>query len=402
MKFATVLALGIFAGNVCSSVILNDAKKRSPVALAMPAEIIEPIEPIEPIEGGEPITSGGGTGSGGDGKPRIGGTGTTGSEPIEPNGQGGVKGGSEPIEPNGQGGVKGEPEPTEPGQTAPEQPPEVVELGVGPGFGKVDTLSSYQTKGNQRYTAFEDAKLRGTDDTPILADRNEAHIPASFPDLFEVKDHYFVDSKPGKTLDDYDPEIFLFTKEELGVDLPATHTEVKVFSVRDGKTVGQSDDPNREFYILRGGYTEDGQIIFAKDAFKDNDVTPTGDGKIPINEISWQTYASVAKDNTKNLKAIMLMDIQNKGFWAITAANYGERGIPLTQKAVWRRGDADNTKWFERLLGSDNINSKIFAFTNHHNALGNPNIDSIVTIPKMVPGSGFRMIAALVLKAPAS
>jgi hypothetical protein len=329
-------------------------------------------KPIDPIHGPEPVHGPGGI-----------------PKPIEGPSPGG--GGGEPH-------VPGVPKPGEGAST--ESLPKVVPLGPGEGFGKVLTLSAYESKGNQRYTAYENAKLKGTEDTPILADRNAAHMPQSFPDLLKLDDHYHLESWPGTDLDYYKPELDLFTSEDFGgVGFPDHHTEVKVFSVENGEVIGKSDDPSSEYYVLRGGYSEDGQFIFAKDAFKANDKAPANDpGRLPINELSYQAYASVAKENTKNLKAIILMDIQNKGFWAITNANYEERGIPITEKATWRRGDAANTKWFERFLGSDTINGKLLSTMNHHNALGDPIVDSIVTIPKNVQGKGQRMFGALVFK----
>lgn len=43
------------------------------------------------------------------------------------------------------------------------------------------------------------------------------------------------------------------------------------------------------------------------------------------------------------------------------------------------------TPQFNRLMGSPNLSSKFFAFTNHHNAIGNKLPIKIVLMPKQVP-----------------
>lgn len=123
-----------------------------------------------------------------------------------------------------------------------------------------------------------------------------------------------------------------------------------------------------------------------------------------MNELSWQSWTSVAGTNTKNLQVIFLVNIENEGFWKIAAENYAEAGIPPTKAAVWEPKDAKHTVWFERLLGSDNINGKMIALTNHHNEIGNKKIARVVTIPrqaaKALGASGstaMKFTAALVL-----
>ncbi|CAJ2501345.1 Uu.00g041980.m01.CDS01 [Anthostomella pinea] len=131
-----------------------------------------------------------------------------------------------------------------------------------------------------------------------------------------------------------------------------------------------------------GAYDPHGELFFMVEAYKARNPTPRDDRRyVPANEISWQCYAKVAGENTKNLKLILLMDINNKGFWSITAHNYEEVGKSTDEIAVWERGDdSDSLKRFERFLGGDIMNGILLALANHHNAIGDKTISKIITI----------------------
>ncbi|KAK8003963.1 hypothetical protein PG989_003682 [Apiospora arundinis] len=176
-------------------------------------------------------------------------------------------------------------------------------------------------------------------------------------------------------------ELKNFKPAELGFDINAPGTSTKV-------TVRRASDKKD---INIGTYDPKGNFIYYESAFKEaNNV----EDKIPLNEVGMQNFKKIAGDNTKNFKVAFLANIQNKEFWEITRQNYNDVKQPYSQVMTFEHG----TPQFDRYMGSPNINSKFFSWGNHHNAIGNKQVDKIVVIPKQVEGSGGKMTAALIFK----
>ncbi|KAG5983916.1 hypothetical protein E4U55_006699 [Claviceps digitariae] len=129
-------------------------------------------------------------------------------------------------------------------------------------------------------------------------------------------------------------------------------------------------------FMNRATYDPEGRMIIFQDAFNELNVGK-GAKRIPLNEMGLQNFMNVAGDKAKNLRAVFLMDVQNKEFWAITRECYNARGQPFTQILTFERGTAE----FNRFMGSPNFNSKFFSFANHHDALGNKVPYKVIVIP---------------------
>ncbi|CAJ2500960.1 Uu.00g038130.m01.CDS01 [Anthostomella pinea] len=278
-------------------------------------------------------------------------------------------------------------------------------LGYGPGYGTVRPMGAYKETGQTRLAAYEKAVKDKTPDTTIYDDVDEGATGAkehtSFMNIFKLEPDYFYIGEEKAIVSEH-PELQVFKSSDTGVDLGSIK-ELKRIAIVSSTQGSSGDEGTAADYtgeydtntVVSGLYDTGGQVIIGEDAFKRNNRVPSGPKHVPLNEITWQSYASVAKADTKNLKVYFLTNVMNKGFWAITAQNYEEAGIPVDQVAVWepKHGDA-----FLRLLGSDVINSKLVALANHHNAAGDREVAKVITMPKYVPGSQGQFAAALVLK----
>ncbi|KAI9712382.1 MAG: hypothetical protein M1820_001595 [Bogoriella megaspora] len=264
-------------------------------------------------------------------------------------------------------------------------------LGQGSGFGDVETLLFYQQKGKTRMEEYSHALISKTEDTKVLNDVKEVDVrgKTSFLDIRHNAKYLGVS---GSRVFHTFPELKVFREADLSLD---------VKTLKSLREITVSDATSKAIIkpiINRGTYDPNGEVIIAQVAFKANDQTPRDSPeRVPVNEISWQAYASVAKgtDKQKRLKVIFFMDIQNRGFWSITAQNYEQAGIPTDKMHVWTA--ADHLESFQRFIGSDTINGKVRFLTNHHIAIGNKTLAKVITIPKQVPGSQGRFTAALVL-----
>ncbi|KAJ4391250.1 hypothetical protein N0V93_004867 [Gnomoniopsis smithogilvyi] len=255
-------------------------------------------------------------------------------------------------------------------------------LGAGKGVGgKPMDMAVYEAAGKKSYAAYNKAIAAGADspDTTTTTDVSKIVKNKVFADAFKFSPAVYKAERANElateVLKSY-KELQLFTADQLG---SFALSKLKGFMSKVTVT-----NPNTSTKIILDGiYDKTGYAQIALNAFKANDATPTTNpARLPVNELSWQTWASVATTNTKNLEIFFLTNIQNEGFWQIAANNYAEADIPPTKAAIWEPKDAQNTVWFERLLGSDNINGKMLALTNHHNAIGNKKIAWVVTIPR--------------------
>lgn len=280
-------------------------------------------------------------------------------------------------------------------------------LGVG---GKPKPMSVYEAAGKKSYTDYIDAVSHKTDDTTTTTERDKIVKNKVFPDAFQIKDSVYqlADSKE-ELYTDY-PELKYFSAPDLGgfdvsKKLGGQRLTHKTITNKPPASQQNSGMPT----ILEGVYDKSGLVQVALNAFKGNDNTAkTSDYRLPVNELSWQTWTSVANskqgNNLKNLQIIFLVNIQNTGFWQIAAENYKEAGIAPNKVAVWEPKDAKHTVWFERFLGSDNINGKMIALKNHHTEIGDKKIARVVTMPRQAiaalgaPGpTSMKFTAALVL-----
>lgn len=302
-------------------------------------------------------------------------------------------------------------------------PNEPVYFGIGPGdgFGTVEPIEVYQRKGKDRIDAYEAAILSNRPETRVVDDASQVNVEAkdSFWNIFKNDKYFLFEEDAAKKATSF-PELKPFTAAGIGFD-PRTMGTMKQITIKPrpqenpakggpgpANIPGNTNPANAYSptdVISRGGYDYDGRYIVAQDGFKGNDLTPPGQQRIPVNEISWQAFASAANGRrrggpslTGNLKVIFLMDIQNKGFWRITEQNYKEAGKELKEVVEWTRGDAAATARFERFIGSDNINGKIIALRNHHNAIGNKRVAKVITAPRASGHSQGRFTAALVLE----
>ncbi|CAJ2508472.1 Uu.00g134980.m01.CDS01 [Anthostomella pinea] len=265
---------------------------------------------------------------------------------------------------------------------------DVPQLGWGSGVGTPLPIATYEKKGAERLEAYNAARIHKTPDTTIFDDESDASKDEhkSFFNIYENEDYFkfHTETVPTKSY----PELQLFKSDDTGVD---------VGDIKELEGI-EITDPDVGLEINVGAYDKEGRIMMAFSAFKENNATPRGPTYVPNNEIGWQAFAHTAGDKVENLKVIFLMNIMNKGFWSIAAKNYNEIGKNYDEMVVWDAGHGEALKRFQRFLGSDNINGKLLALTNHHNAIKNKDIAKVITIPKDVHGSNGKFTAALVLK----
>jgi hypothetical protein len=280
---------------------------------------------------------------------------------------------------------------------------EQAKVGEGRVNGNILTMQEYETKGAQRLTAYQQTLKAKTPDITASTDVTKLKPPQNFFDIYNPKmpaglSPYKTKTTPlkGSATDNF-PELKVFTKEDLGFEITPTS---KVKETR----INNHDDPeDAGWYIVRGTHSEDGKFMVHQDAFKENDdfakAAAAGTAKdpqkrVPANEMSYQSFKSVAGPNSKNMQAQFLTNIYNPGMWRIIQESYKARGIPLNTKATWTA--KDNPQEFNRFTGSDNANGKIQALQNHHDDMGNKNLVKIVTVPRDVPGSQGKLTVALI------
>lgn len=292
-----------------------------------------------------------------------------------------------PIAPAPRPKTPPRPDPPKPDPAAKPIPPS-ENPGQGPGKGdEPKAMDSYQRAGVAQLGMYETTARGNKADTPIVQTqqelakygKNEAFLD------FRKNSAYKIDKQSVRLDDSVDLKVVKnFRSTELGFDSKSVRgmTQISVYVEKS------SGSP-----IMRGTYDHEGGFIVYQTAFKKDNKVP---GATPLNEMSMQSFISAAGDKTKNLKAVFLMDVQNKEFWAITRQNYNDLKQPFTQVLTFQR----NTPQFDRYMGSPNMNSKLYSFANHHNAIGNKIPTSIIVIPKQAENSGNKLTAAVIFKDP--
>ena len=256
--------------------------------------------------------------------------------------------------------------------------------GVGQGKGAdPKPMENYERSGRRQVDNYETITKSSKPDTAIV--QTEAELDKYKPN------EAFLDYRKNQNYELVDARVLTnemkwsknFKLSELG------------FKIEPGKFVDRVAVLYRKDkgMVNRGSYDPDGNFIMYQDAFKktNDDVAK----KLPLNEIGMQNFINVAGDNTKNLKAAFLMDVQNKEFWAITRQNYNDMKQPFDQVLTFEHG----TPQFNRYMGSPSLFSKFYSFGNHHNAIGNKIPDKVIVIPKQAEGSGGQLTVAVVFKA---
>jgi hypothetical protein len=97
---------------------------------------------------------------------------------------------------------------------------------------------------------------------------------------------------------------------------------------------------------------------------------------------------------------MFIVNIQNQEFWNVVRASYDERNKPFEQVLTFT--PEHNKAAFDRFMGTPNISSKLFGFSNHYIALGRNPPRSIVVIPQQSTGADELSIALVFKETPAS
>ncbi|CAK3917485.1 Hypothetical predicted protein [Lecanosticta acicola] len=240
-------------------------------------------------------------------------------------------------------------------------------------------MDDYQRDGRNQMAMYQNTIKQNTPDTAVVEDKAQLanHGPQkAFLDVTRNENYYIT----GQQLGLADPYIKLlmanFRPSELGFSFEIKDPKREAYQLR----AVWSADANVKNFINRGTYDPLGNFIMYQDAFRTNERAPA-DERVPLGEMGLQLYQqalSTTQRTTGNLKAAFLMNIQNKGFWAITIQNYNDLRTPLDKVLTFKSG----TPQFERYMGSDNLKSKFYAFANHHWAIGNKIPDQIIVVPK--------------------
>jgi hypothetical protein len=246
-------------------------------------------------------------------------------------------------------------------------------------------MSDYEQAGAKQIKNYNEAVASDTEDTPILESKEEVAkhpLNTAFLD-YRKNTGYRATTDASKKLSSLQ-SVWAYSEEELG------------FNIRDTDKVTQitvrKSDANEDQLVTEGSYDPEGKIIVYQNAFKEQNVQVTD--PIPLNEIAMQNFIRVAGDNTRNLKAAFITDIQNKGFFDITRKNYNDKHENFKTVLTFKAGTAE----FNRYIGSDNVKSKMFSFINHHNAIGNKKIEKIVVAPMQADKADHELSIAIVFK----
>lgn len=243
-------------------------------------------------------------------------------------------------------------------------------------------MADYERSGRSQVDDYEQIVKSGRPDTRVV--QTEADLAKYSPHeaFLDFRENAGYRVRNDKYSYSYYKSLRNFDSSELGFDFEQAKDIMQVTVTEKGGDSGA--------VIAQGSYDPEGRFMVYQMAFKDEN-NKVAD-HVPLNEISMQNFIAVAGDQTKNLKAAFITDIQNKGFFAITRQNYNDLKQPFDKVLTFERG----TPQFYRYMGSDNIRSTIFSFGNHHHAIGNKIIDKIIVIPKQVQGSDDELAVAIV------
>ncbi|KAG6010739.1 hypothetical protein E4U21_004127 [Claviceps maximensis] len=260
--------------------------------------------------------------------------------------------------------------------------------GRGSGTGdEPKAMETYERAGAEQLDMYKKRVESHEPDTLVVETAAEvAKHPQNkaFLDIYK-NDELNIEMQDVRTDDSLELKIIReFTSHEIGFSMKELG-HLKQVSVYSAKSQGR--------LINRGTYDPQGRVILYQDAFKDLNVGQ-GAKKIPLNEMGMQNFKSVAGDKTKNLRAVFLMDVQNKEFWAITRECYNARRQSFNEILTFEHGSPE----FNRYMGSPNFKSKFYSFANHHGSIANKTPDKVVVIPKQHEKSGGKLTVAIVFK----
>lgn len=243
-------------------------------------------------------------------------------------------------------------------------------------------MGFYKDKATERLDKLRGAIDSNEPDTIVVKKVEDVQPQKAFFDIFSAEGYVpsLSYEKKGKYFKEL---VHLLKKEDTGFDY-TEYTPLVEYTIRS---------KNQGSVINDAAFSRDGEFIIASSAFKENIPYPKGDPKrVPNNEITWQCFEKATK-NPKNLKGLILRDIQTKGTWKILHHAYEKMGFPLDKKAVWKPDPKDPVMddLFKTIVGSDNISGKLLILQNHHQALGNKEVTKVITWTKKVEGSNSKL-----------
>ena len=244
-------------------------------------------------------------------------------------------------------------------------------------------MNEYQDLGDQQIAAYGAVLKSDKPDTSILKTKEEVDqhpLKTAFLDYRENKG-YKTKQKTDVNTAGLKP-VWNFKESDIGFNIRDTDKVTQITVSREGNTEGE--------VITEGAFDPNGKFMVYSNTFKvENDLVPD---HVPLNEIAMQNFINVAGANTKNLQAAFITNVKNKGFYDITKRNYFDAKQTFQRVVSFPRGTLE----FSRIIGSDNVFSKMFSYMNHHNALGDKEIKKIVIMPRQSPGSDSELSIAIV------
>jgi hypothetical protein len=262
---------------------------------------------------------------------------------------------------------------------------------VEPGTGEThDTttprsIAEIETAGRRQWEAYNAAVKIHTRDTQVVQDTSQ--LPAStsgartvFLDVRSVKGYRIQSKKISNPTSGNLKSISLFRNEEIG------GFDIKNNQAAQQIQINPSSGADAMKSIIKMTIDDGGRYFIKQDSFKATDQTGSG---IPLNEMAMQSFLRVAGANADKFSVMFIVNIQNQEFWNVVRANYDDYKAPFEKVLAFKAG----TVAFNRLLGTQNINSMLFGFQNHYIALGRKMPTRIIVIPKEVPNAGELSIA---------
>jgi hypothetical protein len=234
-------------------------------------------------------------------------------------------------------------------------------------------LAVIEAAGRRQWEAYNAAIKAHTRDTKIVSDKSKLPAEAggsrsAFLDVQSVKGYQIKTKKISNPTQGNLKSISLFRKAETSVDIKNTEAAQEIQIV-------PSADTSKS--IVKMTIDAAGRYFVMQDSFKATDQTGSG---IPLNEMVMQNFLHVAGKNSKDFAVMFIVNIQNQEFWNVVRASYDEIGKPFDR--VEEFTPENNKVAFDRFMGTPNINSKLFGFANHYDALGKKKPLSIVVIPQ--------------------
>ncbi|TLS21845.1 uncharacterized protein PpBr36_09632 [Pyricularia pennisetigena] len=145
--------------------------------------------------------------------------------------------------------------------------------------------------------------------------------------------------------------------------------------------------------VVEGLYGEDGDFMALSTAHSSR-----ADKDVPVFEMVWQSFADVAGDKVKNLKAIYLMDLASDDFKKVAELNYEDTKQDKERKVTWEIKNNPRPKRFQRFVGADPVSGMLMMLMNHHQKLGNKEVTKIITMPAKGSRDLSKVTVALILE----